>query len=155
MNEIWHNFPSGSNLDAYVFKKTNDQVFDEADGGDTFEAWVNGNVANYDIPMTDNGGDYYSIDFPAAITTAGVYRTVIALRASGSAAVGDLRIAQGEMHWDGTAEIDISTLDTTINDDVIGSDGDTLETLSDQMDVLSAQGSRVLNKYPTRSQPDV
>ncbi len=38
---------------------------------------------------------------------------------------------------------------------LIGSDSDTLESLSDQMDVLSSQGSRVLNKYPTRSQPDV
>ena len=40
-------------------------------------------------------------------------------------------------------------------DTLIGGDSDTLETLSDQMDVLSAQGSRVLNRYPTRSQPDV
>ncbi len=40
-------------------------------------------------------------------------------------------------------------------DTLIGGDGDTLETLSDQMDVLSAQGSRVLNRYPTRSNPDV
>lgn len=40
-------------------------------------------------------------------------------------------------------------------DTLIGSDSDTLETLSDQLDVLSAQGSRVLNRYPTRSQPDV
>ena len=32
-------------------------------------------------------------------------------------------------------------------DTLIGADGDTLETLSDQMDVLSAQGSRVLNVY--------
>ena len=109
-NEIWHNFPSGENLDAYVFKKTNDQVFDQADGGDTFEVWVDGNVLNYDISMTDQGGDYYSVDFPAVITTAGVYRVVIAKRAGGSAAVGDLRIAQGEIYWDGTAEEDISTL---------------------------------------------
>ncbi len=156
MNEIWtNNFPSGNNLDAYVRKKTDDKVFDETDGGDTFETWVNGNVANYDIPMTDNGGDYYSVNFPAVITTTGVYRVVIALRADGTAAIGDKKIAQGELTWDGSAEIDIFTLDTTINDDVIGGDGDTLETLSDQLDVLSAQGSRVLNRYPTRSQPDV
>lgn len=32
-------------------------------------------------------------------------------------------------------------------DTLIGADGDTLESLSDQMDVLSAQGSRVLNVY--------
>lgn len=32
-------------------------------------------------------------------------------------------------------------------DTLIGADSDTLETLSDQMDVLSSQGSRVLNVY--------
>ena len=63
--------------------------------------------------------------------------------------IGSLRI-EGNVE----TEIDISTLDTTINDDVIGDDGDTLESLSDQMDALSAQGSRVLNRYPTRNQPD-
>ena len=34
---------------------------------------------------------------------------------------------------------------------LIGSDGDTLESLSDQMDVLSAQGSQVLNVYDVRN----
>ena len=155
-NEIWtDNFLSGSNLDAYIRKKTDDKVFDESDGGDTFETWVNGNVANYDIPMTDQGGDYYTVDFPTVITTAGIYRVVIALRVGGTAAIGDRRIAQGELYWDGSAEIDLFTLDASINDDIIGEDGNTLESLSDQMDVLSAQGSRVLNRYPTRSNPDV
>ena len=129
-NEIWtDNFPSGNNLDAYVRKKTDDKVFDEADSGNTFETWVDGNVANYDIPMNDNGGDYYSVDFPTIITTAGVYRVVIALREGGTAAVSDKKIAQGELYWNGSAEQNFNT--------------------------LSAQGSRVLNKYPTRSQPDV
>ena len=110
MNELWHNFPSGDTLDAYIFKKTDDTVFDQADGGDTFEAWVDGNVANYDIPMTDQGGDYYTVDFPTVITTAGVYRIAIARRVGGTAAVGDKRIAQGEIYWSGTAEEDIATM---------------------------------------------
>ncbi len=146
-NEIYHNFPEGNLLDAYIFKKTDDKVFDEADGGDTFEAWVDGNVLNYDIPMTDHGGDYYSVDFPAVITTAGVYRVVMAVRTGANAAVGDLRIAQGEIYWDGAAEIDISTLDTTINDDVIGADGDTLESLSDQLDTIKPSLNQVHNVF--------
>ncbi len=111
-NEIWHNYPSGNSLDAYVFKKADDKVFVESDGGDTFEDWVNGNVLTYDIPMTDNGGDYYSVDFPAVITNSTLqpYRVAIALRAGGSAAVGDRRIAQGEIQWDGTSEVDIGTI---------------------------------------------
>ena len=109
-NEIWHNFDSGEILDAYVFDKSNDQVFDEADGGDTFEVWVNGNVLNYDIPMTDQGGNYFTVDFPAAITTAGVYRTVVALRDGANATISDIRVAQGEIHWNGTSEEDVTSV---------------------------------------------
>jgi hypothetical protein len=54
------------------------------------------------------------------------------------------------MYWDGIAEINMTTLDTTIEDDVIGTGGDTLEDLSDQMDVLSSQKSQVLNVYDDR-----
>ncbi len=104
-NELWHNFPSGSSLDAYVRKKTDDEVFDENSGTNTFEVWQDGNVANYDIPMADNGGDYYSVNFPAIITTSGVFRVAFKLRAGGTAAVGDLVLAQGEIEWDGTTEI--------------------------------------------------
>ena len=114
-NEIWHDYPSGNKLDAYVWKKADDKVFDESDGGDTFETWANGNVLNYDIPITDNGGDYYSVDFPAVITN-GVqqsYRVAIAVRAGANAAVGDIRIAQGEIVWNGTEEIDIGTINIT------------------------------------------
>jgi len=108
-NEIFHNYPSGSKLDTYLWSKTDDKVFDQADGGNTFETWEDGNVLNYDIPMTDHGGDYYSVDFPSVVTTPGIYRAVIAVRAGANAAVGDRRIAQGEGYWDGVSEINLFT----------------------------------------------
>ena len=105
----------------------------------------------------------------------GAYRIVIAVRAGANAAVGDKRIAQGEIHWDGSAEVGITTIDalidtvkadtaailvdtdtieadlkTYIDDEIIGADGDTLEDLSDQMDVLSSQKSQILNVYDDR-----
>jgi hypothetical protein len=127
-NEIFGKYNSGFNLDAYVFKKADDEIFDEADGGDTFEVWADGNVLNYDIPMTDQGDGFYSVDFPTAITTEGVYRIIIKLRVGANAAVGDIGLFQGELTWDGTGEIDIFTLDNTMN-------------------ILLAAGSRVLNIY--------
>lgn len=58
---------------------------------------------------------------------------------------------------DGTDKVGFGEYRTEVNcvliegedftDTLIGADGDTLESLSDQMDVLSAQGSRVLNVY--------
>jgi len=113
-NEIYHNYPSGS-LDAYVFKKSDDKVFDQSDGGDTFETWNDANVLNYDIPMTDIGDGNYTVDFPAVITntTQQSYRIVIKVRAGANAAVGDKAIAQGEIVWNGTSEIDVGTINIT------------------------------------------
>ena len=108
MNEIYHKYPSGSLLDAYVFKKTDDKIFDQADGGDTFETWADGNVLNYDIPMTDQGDGFYTVDFPTVIS-AGIYRVVIKVRAGANAAVADKGVVEGEIYWDGVKEIDIFT----------------------------------------------
>jgi hypothetical protein len=123
-NEIYQKYSSGFSLDAYVIRKTDDKVFIETTGA--FEDWVDGNVLTYDIPLVDIGDGYYSVDFPVAITDEGVYRVVVKLRVGPNAAVGDLGIGQGEISWDGTAEIDIFTLDNSIN-------------------VLIASGSKVLN----------
>ena len=108
-NEIWHNYPSGNKLDAYIWRKPDDEIFDQADGGDTFEIWADGNVLNYDNPMADNGGDYYSVDFPSAIKTPGTYRVAVTVRSGANAAVGDIRIAQGEIYWSGAGEINTFT----------------------------------------------
>jgi hypothetical protein len=114
-NELWTDYYSGNLLDAYVFKKSDDEVFDEADGGNTFEVWQDGNVLNYDIPMTDQGDGYYTVDFPAAITGTDPtpYRVVIKLRVGANAAVGDTKLSQMEIIWDGSKEVDIGTVFNT------------------------------------------
>lgn len=149
-NEIYAKHTSGKNLDAYVFKKTNDQVFDQTDGGDTFEVWADGNVLNYDIPMTDQGDGFYTVDFPSVITTAAIYRVVVKLRVGANAAVGDTGLFQGPINWDGTAEIDLFTLNTKIEDDVIGAGGDTLESISDQVTTVVAGTVSPINVYRLR-----
>ena len=69
-NEIFHNFPSGNTLYAIIHKKTDDTV--NITGTNNFEAWVDGNIDTYDVPL-----------------------------------------AQGEIFWDGTQEIDIGTINIT------------------------------------------
>ncbi len=114
-NEIYHGFESGSLLDAYVFKKADDKVFDQSDGGDAFEVWADGSVLNYDIPMTDQGDGFYTVDFPVVITDTAqqAYRVIIKVRDGANAAVGDIKLAQGEIHWNGVSEIDIGTINIT------------------------------------------
>ena len=117
MNEIYHSYEEGNTLYALIWRKSDDKVFDQSDGGDTFEVYVEANIGNYDVAMTNQGdgvggySTYYSVDFPAVITTEGVYRVQVMLQAAGSPhADNDIAFAQGEMYWDGITELDLFTL---------------------------------------------
>ena len=57
---------------------------------------------------------------------------------------GTLKVGFGEYR----SEVDCVLIEgDNFTDTLIGGDGDTLESLSDEHDVLSAQKSQVLNKY--------
>lgn len=108
-NEIYHTYDSGNTFYTLIRRKTDDFVYDVAAGSDTFEAFNAANIANYDLPMTDDGGDFYSVDFPAGIS-AGSHRAVNYLQLAGAPATNDLPLFHGEIFWSGTAEEDISTI---------------------------------------------
>ena len=149
-NEIAHDHTTGSTLYFCAFQPDGN-VF--LTGGASDEVWGTGgrDADDYDETMTEDGaGGHYVGTFDTSIA-AGVYQVAVYLQAGGSPADTDTALARGEIYWDGSAEINIFTLDTSINDDVIGSDGDSHEDLSDQMDVLSSQGSKILNVYDDRN----
>lgn len=144
-NEIWTNYVSSSDLYACVFK-TDGTVYRTSTAA--FEAWgTAGRTAiDYDIVLTETAAgasSHYTGTFPVVV--AGVYRVTIF--EGNPAADADDAIAQGTMYWDGTAPINISTLDTTIEDDVIGGGGDTLESLSDQIAAVNIDQHILLNIY--------
>lgn len=145
--EVHHNYITGSTLYFCAFQPNGD-VF--LTGGASDEVWgTDGRDADdYDEAMSENAPDGHFVG-TFTVAVAGVYQVTVYLQAGANPADADLAIAQGEIYWDGSAEINIFTLDTSINEDVIGDDGDTLESLSDQMDVLSSQSSKVLNVYET------
>ena len=145
-NEIWHSADETWTLYALIWRKTDDKVWNDTDS--QFDAYTDADILKYDVPLANAAdSDYHSVDFPSSIT-AGVYRVQVMLQVGGAIDADlDYVIAEGEIYWDGTAEINIFTLDTSIYDDIIGADGDTLETLSDQLDGLSAEDSKVLNIY--------
>lgn len=69
--------------------------------GVDFETWVNANIDDYDIQMTelDTGCKIYAVDFPANIPP-GTYTIIIRVGIPG---VGDNPIAGiSFVHWDGT-----------------------------------------------------
>ncbi len=148
MNEVAWDFESGSTLYSCRFQPDGD-VFLSSGASD--ETWGTGgrDADDYDVTMTENGsGGHYVGDFDTSGNiSAGVYRVTVYLQDGASPADSDLSIARGVMYWDGTAEINTSTVDTKIDNEVIGSGGDSNTDLSGQMDVLSAQKSQVLNVY--------
>ena len=115
-NEIWCSWDSASTLYAFVIRKTDDFIWDVGDSA--FEAigtWNDARAGECDIAMSATAGDFHTVDFPSGITAAGVYRVEIRERAGGSPDTDDVPIAQGELHWDGSAEIDITAIDTLID----------------------------------------
>ena len=150
-NEIWHSYDEAGVLYALVWRQTDDKVYDRVAAANTFDTYTDADIATYNVELANIvDSDYHSVDFPSDIA-AGIYRVQIMLQESAVAdtphADNDIAVAQGEIYWDGTAEINTYTLDTSINDDVIGADGDTFETLSDQLDILTTEQNSVLNIY--------
>ena len=147
-NEIWHSADETWTLYALIWRQTDDKVYDAVAAANTFDTYTDADILDYDVPLTNHAdSDYHSVDFPGDIT-AGVYRVQVMLQVGGAIDADlDYAIGQGEIYWDGTSELNSFTLNTQIEDDVIGADGDTLEDLSDQLDNLAAEGSRVLNVY--------
>lgn len=68
--------------------------------GSALVAWVNGDIASYDIPLTSAGGDLYTADFPSGVT-GGTYRVFYYEQAGGSPATTDLLLGVDDMGWDG------------------------------------------------------
>lgn len=115
-NEIWHNYLTSKNLYACIFNISGNVYYIV---GDAFEAWGNGSrdADDYDITLAETNpanSMHYVGTFPSAID-AGVYRVTVYDRATGTPIDSDIAIGQGEMHWDGTAEMNISTLDITLD----------------------------------------
>jgi len=151
-NEIWHSADESFTLYALIWRQTDDRVYDAVAGSNTFDVYTDADIDDYDVVLTTQGigadSDYHSVDFPTDIA-AGIYRVQIMRQVGGTIdADADIAIAQGEIYWDGSAEQNFYTL--------IGADGDTLETLSDQIDdviadteEIIANTGKVVNVYPT------
>ena len=112
-NEIWTTYQSGFNLYAIVRRQSDDTV--NVAGTDTFETWADGNILNYDVPMADNGGGYYTVDFPATILNVDqeTYRVDIYLQPGANPVITDFAISQGEVIWADGEEIDLGTINIT------------------------------------------
>jgi len=110
-NEIWHTYEEGLTLYALIWRKTDDKIYDVVAGSDTFDTYTDADIDTYDLVLANAAdSDYYSVDFPSGIS-AGVYRVQVMRQIGGSIdADDDTGVAQGEIYWDGTNEITLSTI---------------------------------------------
>lgn len=100
-NELNLTSPSGANIYA-IIRRTSDNYVAQTTTS-TFVVWNNANIANYDIALTDQSGDYYSADFPGWITSAGNYVVTYYLRAGGTPATTDDVLDSELVYWNGGA----------------------------------------------------
>ncbi len=103
---------------AVVIDNTNTRVWDvgAADWDATPTA---GEIDNYNIVLTFNDLNWYSVDFPAGITVAATYFIAIYDQASGSAdtpvVADDTLIGGGDFPWAGVLEVTDVVLLTNIS----------------------------------------
>jgi len=144
--------------------------------GSSTETWGDSghDADDYDVTMTENGsGGHYVGSFDADGNIAeGTYRVAFYLQAGANPADTDELIGQTIFSWDGDERVTeyeiwsvlkdiegtgfVKDTDSLVNLAHTGADGDTLETLSDQLDDIAtdvetviALESKTLNVYPT------
>jgi hypothetical protein len=88
---------ASANLYAIIRLKSAGTVWN----GTSLATWVNASIGDYDIPMTDAGGDAYYADIPASLS-AGTYRIFYYERAGATPALTDLLLKSEELYWNGT-----------------------------------------------------
>ena len=105
-NEIYHSFDEADTLYALIWRKSDDKVWNNTDS--QFDTYTDADIDKYDIPLANQvDSDYHSVDFPAAIAL-GTYRVQVMHQVGGGIdADADIAVAQGEIFWDGAAEINV------------------------------------------------
>ena len=106
---------------ALIWRKSDDKVWNNTDS--QFDTYTDDDIDKYDVVLSNIGtggkeGDYYSVDFPSAITDSAVqtYRVQIMFQVGGGIDADlDRAVAQGEIYWDGTEEKDVGTIVITNN----------------------------------------
>lgn len=109
--EVKHNYTTGLALYFCRFlANSNVMLANPA----TNEVWgTDGRDADdYDVPMTEEGGSgHYTGDFASGGTIgAGTYHITVYNRATGTPIDSDIPLAQGQIYWSGSAELDLYTI---------------------------------------------
>lgn len=82
--------------------------------GTAFEAFSAGSIANYDIALTDQGGDYYTADWPTAMAAGTACTVLYYYQAGGSPATTDDLLHAEDVTWTGTTTASVSSITLSV-----------------------------------------
>ncbi len=98
-NELTVSYPVASSSVYAIIRRQSDAYVWNGSG---FVSWDDDDIATYDIPLTDLGGDLYGADFPTAIGV-GQYLTFFYLQAGGSPSITDVLLTRKWQTWTGAS----------------------------------------------------
>ena len=107
-NEIHYSFDSADTLYALIRRVEDQYIYDVVD--EAFEklgTWNDARVIACAVEMTTSGDTHWA-DFP--VVDGGVYFVEIREQTGANPDTDDLSIAQGILYWNGTEEINDSTM---------------------------------------------
>lgn len=146
-NELRANYNASATLYAVVRRRSDGYVWN----GSAFEAWADGSIATYDVPLSSAGGDLYLADFPAAITTAAYYLVDYYLQAGATPATTDYRLEGEQVYWTG-GSISYGSTGTNLTSlsRVKEHMNLSVSTYDSKLNTLLASASRAIEKYCDR-----
>jgi hypothetical protein len=107
--ELYISKPGGSlNLYVIVRRISDYKVWSVADTD--WVTWADGDIDDYDVALTDRGGDFYNGDFPSAIAAGTRVLTMYYQRAGASPAITDSLLLSVDTNWNGSALVSSSTV---------------------------------------------
>lgn len=113
-SQILMGYLTGQNLYAIVQRVSDGHYWRTTTGA--FGAYNAAAWSDYDTPLVENGASgTYQAPFPAGITTAGLYRVELRLRAGGSPAVSDPILVDEQWDWSGTGKQSIADIEVDVS----------------------------------------
>lgn len=110
---------AGANLYVILRRVSDGYAWDVAAAA--WEAWDNASIGDYDIAMTDRGGDLYTADIPSGIAAGTSLRIMYYERAGATPATTDLLLNTQEREWNG---------DTLVSDSIVSLSANALTTIA-------------------------
>ncbi len=100
-NELSIGYTGSLPVYSVVRRKSDNLVYN----GSSFVSWTNADIANYDIPLSDAGGDSYVADLPSvdAGDTYTVFYYEQASATPGTPSITDILLDIDEFYWNGSS----------------------------------------------------